>query len=156
MWMALGRHGKQGKEEEGGGMGHERGEEKGGARGQKEQVKMREGIMKREKEQGWKGAWEGGRAPPSHPQTGVHKYPPVWQGILPFPAPTARSQHGGGQREGCSVPPVPSPCPCRVPPVPTWGWTVSPEGHGPPSAPLSHPGVAWTRPQPGPFPSPVQ
>lgn len=36
---------------------------------------------------------------------------------------------------------VPHPWPCSCPSVPTL------EGHGPPSPPLTHPGMAWTRPQ---------
>lgn len=46
MWMAAGRHRKQGKERVGIGMGHE----KGAVRGEKEKGRLREGIMKWEKE----------------------------------------------------------------------------------------------------------
>lgn len=55
--------------------------------------------------------------PPATPQTRVHKVPPVWHQILPFPAPTARSQYGAGERgrKGCSVPSVPTSCPCSIP-----------------------------------------
>lgn len=97
--MALGRRRKQGKEEVGMGMGHEEGG-----------VGMSEGNrrkMKWEKEQGWKGAWGGGRALPSHPPNGVHKHPQC--GI--------QFSHSQGRKD-CRVPSVPPSRPCSIPAVP--------------------------------------
>lgn len=111
-------------------------------------MKVTEGIMKWEKEQGWEGAWEGVRATKQGPQT-----PPVWHQTLPFPG--EEGLQGALRAHLLSLQhprSAPHPCSAVLPLCAHLGLEMSLEGHGPPSAPC--PTLDVSPAQPFPFSSP--